>query len=321
MAQVSATRSELLARRARIRLAVQGRDLLKERRSALIGEFDRVGASVLEAIDLLDREVAGAGQLLGIAVAADGREPLDSAAFAAEGGIEVSVRTRSVAGVGSSRSRRARSRARTSRGYSLVATSARIDAVAERFESVLDKFLDVAGLELSVRRLADEIARTTRRMNALEHVVVPRLEAERARISLVLEERELEDRVRLRRMRARGHRGGRDHDRPRCTSLRRRTGGRQANRDRALRTRRRTRCEDRAGRRARGGRAPAGRGSPAGMRAGRDRRIAILSRARAESQAIRSGGDAEAGQLASRMAAARDELVAELTPLLLVEEP
>jgi V/A-type H+-transporting ATPase subunit D len=45
-------------------------------------------------------------------------------------------------------------------------------------------------------------------MNALEHVVVPRLQAERARISLVLEERELEDRVRLRRIRARGHRAG-----------------------------------------------------------------------------------------------------------------
>ena len=36
MEQVSATRSELLARRARIGLATQGRDLLKERRTALV---------------------------------------------------------------------------------------------------------------------------------------------------------------------------------------------------------------------------------------------------------------------------------------------
>ncbi|WP_445189168.1 V-type ATP synthase subunit D [Pseudonocardia sp. Cha107L01] len=209
MEQVSATRSELLARRARIKLAVQGRDLLKERRTALISEFDRLGTSVLESIDLLDREVAGAGQLLGIAIADDGREPFNSAAFAAEDGIAVSVRTRSVAGVQIVEIEKGEvARARTSRGYSLVATNARTDAVAERFESVLDKLLNVAGLELSVRRLAEEIARTTRRMNALEHVVVPRLEAERVRISLVLEERELEDRVRLRRMRARGHRDG-----------------------------------------------------------------------------------------------------------------
>jgi V/A-type H+-transporting ATPase subunit D len=207
MERFSATRSELLARRSRIKLAIQGRDLLKERRTALISEFDRLGTSVLESMDLLDREVAGAGQFLGIAIAGDGLEPLESAAFAAEDGIEVSVRTRSVAGVQVVEIEKGDvARARTGRGYSLVATDARIDAVAERFESVLEGLLNVAGLELSVRRLADEIARTTRRMNALEHVVVPRLDAERARISLVLEERELEDRIRLRRMRAHGHR-------------------------------------------------------------------------------------------------------------------
>ncbi len=210
MEQVYATRSELHARRARIRLAVQGGELLKERRSALINEFDRVGASVLMSMDLLDREVAGAGHLLGIAIADDGREPLESAAFAAEDGIEVTVHTRSVAGVAIVEIEKGEvGRARTSRGYSLVATSARIDAVAERFESVLDRLLEVAALELSVRRLADQIARTTRRMNALEQVVVPRLEAERARISLVLDEREREDRVRLRRMRARVRSEGR----------------------------------------------------------------------------------------------------------------
>jgi V/A-type H+-transporting ATPase subunit D len=209
MEQVSATRSELLARRARIRLAVQGGGLLKERRGALIKEFDRLGASVLMSMDLLDREVAGAGQVLGVAIADDGREPFDSAAFAAEDGIELTVHTRSVAGVQIVEIEKGNvERARTSRGYSLVATSARTDAVAERFESVLDRLLDIAALELSVRRLADEIARTTRRMNALEHVVVPRLEAEHARISLVLEERELEDRVRLRRIRAQGRREG-----------------------------------------------------------------------------------------------------------------
>ena len=209
MEQVSATRSELLARRARIRLAVLGGELLKERRGALIKEFDRLGTSVLASMDLLDREVAGAGRLLGIAIADDGREPLDSAAFAAEDGIAVTIHTRAVAGVQVVEIEKGEvERARTGRGYSLVATSARIDAVAERFESVLARLLDVAGLELSVRRLADEIAHTTRRMNALEHVVVPRLEAEQARISLVLEERELEDRVRLRRARARDRRAG-----------------------------------------------------------------------------------------------------------------
>ena len=77
MPQVSATRSELLARRAQIGLAAQGRDLLKERRSALVREFNRLGASALASIDALDRDAAGAGRLLGLSVAAHGPEPVD----------------------------------------------------------------------------------------------------------------------------------------------------------------------------------------------------------------------------------------------------
>ena len=205
--RVSATRSELLARRAQIGLASQGRDLLKERRSALVREFNRLGASALASIDALDRDAAGAGRLLGLSVAAHGPEPVQSAAFAAHGEVEVSLRTRSVAGVPIVEiDKQPVARARTDRGYSLAATSARLDEVAERFEAVLDKLLELAVLELTVRRLADEIARTTRRMNALEHIVVPRLEREQAHISLVLEQREMEDRVRLRRMRSRGGR-------------------------------------------------------------------------------------------------------------------
>ena len=209
MRQVSATRSELLARRARIGLAGQGRDLLKERRIALVREFHRLGASVLDSLDALDRDAADAGRFLGVAVAAGGPEAVQSAALAAERDVEVRVRTRSVAGVPIVTIENADiARARTDRGYSLAATSARIDEVAERFESVLDRLLEVAALELSVRRLADEIARTTRRMNALEHVVLPELEAERAHIALVLEQRELEDRVRLLRMHATTRRRG-----------------------------------------------------------------------------------------------------------------
>jgi hypothetical protein len=48
--RVSATRSELLARRGRISLAVQGRELLKEERTALMREFERLSASALAAM-------------------------------------------------------------------------------------------------------------------------------------------------------------------------------------------------------------------------------------------------------------------------------
>ena len=95
-------------------------------------------------------------------------------------------------------------RAADARGYALVSTSGRIDLAAHRFEVVLDQLLKFAVLELTLRRLMEEIERTTRRLNALEHVVVPRIATERDWIKQVLEDRELESRVRL--LRARGTR-------------------------------------------------------------------------------------------------------------------
>ena len=59
----------------------------------------------------------------------------------------------------------------------------------------------------------------------------------------------------------------------------------------------------------------------AGADTGRRRRAAILAEAEAEAAAIRAAGDADARELLERVAGARDELVAELTALLLGREP
>jgi V/A-type H+-transporting ATPase subunit D len=203
VAELSATRTELLARRARVELATRGRDLLRDKRAALMKEFGRLSASVVEVVEELGRRAAESRQALRDAVSADGAETVGSAALAASGGVATHLGTRNVAGVRVVELEHDPViRGRTGRGYDLVATTPHIDAAAAGFELQLDRLLDVAATELSLRRLAEEITRTTRRVNALEHVVIPRLERERDAIQAVLDERELEDRVRLRRARA-----------------------------------------------------------------------------------------------------------------------
>jgi V/A-type H+-transporting ATPase subunit D len=205
--ELSATRTELLARRARIGLATQGRDLLKDKRAALMKEFGQLSASVVEAVEDLGRRAAESRRALLDAVSADGLHAVESAALAASGDIETHLATRSVAGVRVVElEHEPVFRPRTERGYDLLASTPSIDAAAAGFERQLDRLLDVAARELSLRRLAEEITRTTRRVNALEHVVIPQLEGERDAIQAVLDERELEDRVRLRRARAAGQR-------------------------------------------------------------------------------------------------------------------
>ena len=80
MDQVSATRSELLARRAQIGLAGQGRDLLGEKRAALMRELEQ-GAAVSR-------------RAMGEAVAFDGAEAVGSAAVAAASSVGVGLHTR-----------------------------------------------------------------------------------------------------------------------------------------------------------------------------------------------------------------------------------
>jgi V/A-type H+-transporting ATPase subunit D len=201
--RVSATRTELLARRARIELARQGRGLLEDKRSALLRELNAIARRAASGSGRLEERAAEGRAALGEAVALDGPEAVASAALAASGEVEVEVATRNVAGVRLVEVRSGgATRQLTERGYALSATTPRIDRVAELHERLLDLLLDTAPMELSLRRLAAEVRSTTRRVNALEQVVVPRLERERDQIAIVLDEREREDRVRLRRAKA-----------------------------------------------------------------------------------------------------------------------
>lgn len=203
MARVSATRTELLARRARIALARQGRDLLEDKRSALLRELSRIAERASDMSAALAERAAEGRRALADANALDGPEVVGSAALAAAGEVPLELHTSNVAGVqvveiesdGAARDV-------TGRGYSLSATTPRVDRVAELHELLLDELLETAATELTLRRLALEIRTTTRRVNALERVVLPGLERERDQIAIVLEEREREDRVRLRRAKA-----------------------------------------------------------------------------------------------------------------------
>lgn len=209
--QLCPTRTELLARRAQVDLATHGRDLLKEKRDQLLEEFRRSAEMVLGGTVALEQAAGRGRRLLAAAERDEGPQVVGSAALATRGDIPLEVSTASIMGVRVARIEYpAVGRQRTERGYSLSGTSPRIDAVAAAFESQLDLLLEVATVELRLRRLADEIGRTTRRVNALEFSVIPRLVREQKWIESVLEERERQDHFRLKRVKDRKARTNRD---------------------------------------------------------------------------------------------------------------
>lgn len=198
MENVNPTRMALLAIKAQIGLAVQGCDLLKEKRNALLKELIKIADVVMRTSDELEHAAANACRALARAQALDGPEAVRSAAFAAHGELSLSVEGAFVMGVPVPIIEQ-KSVARTvmDRGYSLSGTSIRIDETAERFEAEVDVLIELAASELQLHRLAEEIRKTSRRVNALENTLIPALDARQAYIEMVLEERAREDLFRL----------------------------------------------------------------------------------------------------------------------------
>jgi len=198
MSNASVTRMELLAHKAQIALASQGRDLLDQKRTALMKEFMRTADTALERSDALQFSAANASQSLARTEAMAGAESVCSAALSSRGSFRLEVTTASVMGIRVVHiEQKSASRSFLERGYSIVGTSISIDETAAAFEREVEAIIQLAETELRLARLGDEIQRTSRRLNALDHFLIPRLKAERDFIQMALDERERADHFRL----------------------------------------------------------------------------------------------------------------------------
>lgn len=204
MEQVPASRSELLSRRARLELARGGRNLLEEKRDQLMSGFRRAAETVVSESGRLDHLSAAARRALALAEASDGPHAVRTAAAAA--GRRLALTTRPVV-VGGVRIAEVDfepvGRERFSRGYPPEVGSSHIDAAADEYEAVVEQLLRVAAYEVRLRRLAEEIALTNRRVNALSTIVIPELEADIRLIVSRLEERERQEIYRLKQIKQR----------------------------------------------------------------------------------------------------------------------
>jgi len=202
--QISPTRTELLTRSAQIRLARQGAELLRGKREALVREFLSELRHFIDTRDALRRELSEAKQSLMRALAIDGPEAVLSAGFASRRPIAVETRERNIWGTKVAEvSADYAPRGPGERGFTAAGASARIEETAERFESTLELILRVAPLDRKLARLAEEIRRTSRRVNALEQRLLPTLGEQVRYIRGVLDQREREDVLRLKHLKKR----------------------------------------------------------------------------------------------------------------------
>jgi len=204
VARAPTTRMGLLEVRGRREVAARGARLLRAKREVLAGELHRLASEVLEGRERLDRTLARAVEALAMAAALRGEPALEALAWNAGREIPLHVSLRRVWGVPTpSVTVPDLVRHAGERGGSVASWGPASAAAARHHEEALELLLRIASRELRLARLGDEIQATSRRINALEQLSLPRLAAEAARIEGALEERDREDVVRLKRFRGR----------------------------------------------------------------------------------------------------------------------
>jgi len=192
------TRMELILSRTRIKLARKGHKLLKQKRDVLIMEFFKILSKAQDLREELNSAMADAYRAMAVAQAYHGKAEVEGVALAIDSNPSVSIEVKNVMGLKiPAITAQVSEKALMERGYSIIGTSAKIDDTAESFSRALVLIVRLAETENAIRKLIREIEKTKRRVNALEYVLIPKLENQALLISFRLQEMERDSFVML----------------------------------------------------------------------------------------------------------------------------
>ena len=194
------TRMELLNIKKKKILAEKGHKLLTEKRDALVVEFLNIIRTREQERNELNALLRKGYVALIRSEMETGMEELESIAAMAPSAPEVPVTGVNIIGVVVPRIESSGIEENQPPFYSMLSSSSRIDNAVVLFRKILKKLLVVAEIEGTIERLSLEIEKTRRRVNALEHIFIPRLENTEKYIEMQLQEREREDFFRRKRM-------------------------------------------------------------------------------------------------------------------------
>jgi V/A-type H+/Na+-transporting ATPase subunit D len=196
------TRMELIALRKREKIAQRGQDLLREKLDALMIEFFQFAREITalrtKTQDILNQtylKFAEAQMLMGAT-------RLEETSLTAQDRFDVDALTRNVIGV-SIPDVEVKVRPLEGYPYSMIGTSAKLDEAVALMTEAVKNVVELSAAEAAIRRLAEAIAATKRRVNSLEYIVIPRILNTIRYIEMSLQERAREDFFRLKRIKTR----------------------------------------------------------------------------------------------------------------------
>ena len=194
MANLPPTKGNLIAVKRSRELAETGFDLMDKKRNILIHELMTLIDSAAELQNRIDQTFTEAYHAMRLASISMGGFEAVAAAMPIDSSVR--VRYRSVMGV--ELPTVTATPADTSvLPYGFMGTTSALDDAYKKFIKVKELTLELAELENGIYRLAYYIKKAQKRANALHNIVIPNLDSDVVRIGEALEEKEREEFVRL----------------------------------------------------------------------------------------------------------------------------
>lgn len=197
--QVNPTRMELTRLKKKLVTAVRGHKLLKDKRDELMRQFlDKVREN--KALrEEVETALVSANQNFMLARAGMPDEMLNTALLAPKQELTISAGAQNVMSVEipdfDFKTRTPDQNDMYSYGFAF--TTGDLDDAILSLSEVFPKMLKLAEVEKSCQLMAAEIEKTRRRVNALEHVMIPELQTNIKYITMKLDENERSTQIRL----------------------------------------------------------------------------------------------------------------------------
>ena len=194
---VNPTRMELKKLKARLKTAVRGHKLLKDKSDEMIRRFSviiRKDKSLREDVEAAMSDML---KQFSVARALTGEEVVEQAFSMPASPINIECGTGNIMGVEVPEIAVKQQKREIKFPYSFAGLTSEADASVDMLVKLMPKLIELAETEKTVRLLADEIERNKRRVNALEYVMIPQLEETIKYISIKLDENERGAQTRL----------------------------------------------------------------------------------------------------------------------------
>jgi V/A-type H+-transporting ATPase subunit D len=196
---VSPTRINLIQTKNTLSLAESWRDILERKRDILLREHRHNVYDAERTRENLTEALTEAYKSLMEANLAKGSETVESVALGSSFEADFLLDFRSIMGV-TVPIVEFQSETDVKPDYGFANTSVELDKAFKQFYAILELLAELARAEGIAFQIANDVRKTQRRVNALNHVLIPMYHGTVKRIELVLEEKEREEFVRTKRI-------------------------------------------------------------------------------------------------------------------------